>query len=269
MAVLVVHTTETPPGTAQAVARNLLRDGKAPHQVYDPSDGTVVHCHDWDTPAKALKNLAGGVETNRRGGVIQVEIVGYAAEAPFQSADWYTNLGRYLNRVCDQTGVPKVFPCGFVGGEGYGRRAAQRLSHAAWLTVEGIVGHQHVPENDHWDPGALDVARLSPHLQGDDVTPQDIATIVNAVNQHTLDLHRLENQYRSDIMQRTIAAVQQTILDSEVRQNAAILAGIGGLLDSWTPEQVEVAITALPDAWLKAIGDAVNDEAARRLGLPG
>lgn len=99
------------------------------------------------------------------------------------------------------------------------------------------------------------------------VTPEQIAAIVNGVNQHTLALHHLENNYRADIMQRTIAAIQQLLLDAEVRQNAAILAGIANILDSWTPEQVEVAITTLPDAWLKAIGDAVNDEAARRLGF--
>jgi len=260
MAVLVLHTTETPAGTAQAVGRNLLRDGKPSHQVYDPADGTVVHLVDWGASAKSLKNLGGGVETNRRGGVYQVEIVGFAADVPRYGDGWYANLGRYLTRVCDELGVPKVFPCRFVAGEGYGLNARQRLSHEAWMTVEGIIGHQHVPENSHWDPGALDVARLMQHME-DGMSAAD----VEAVKQHTLGLHNLEVTYLKDIEAR----ITQRILDSETRQNAAVLAGIGGLLDSWTPQQVEVAVAALPDDWLRQIAVAVNNEAARRLGLAG
>lgn len=165
MSVLVVHTTETPAGTARSVARQLMAKGRAPHQVYDPADGTLVHCHDWDSPAAALKNLYGGVETNRRGGVYQVEVVGRAADVPGYSDVWYGNLGRYLGSVCDWTGTPKVFPYRFTGPDGYGQQGTVRLSFEQWQTVAGIVGHAHVPENTHWDPGALDVARLLPHMQ--------------------------------------------------------------------------------------------------------
>lgn len=82
-------------------------------------------------------------------------------------------------------------------------------------------------------------------------------------NHHVLLIDQKMNWIK-DAEQR----ISQRILDSETRQNAAILAGVAGLLDSWTPEKVEVAITALPDEWLKRIADAVNNEAARRLGLP-
>jgi hypothetical protein len=46
------------------------------------------------------------------------------------------------------------------------------MTYDEWLTFEGLCGHQHVCENDHGDPGALDIARLI----GDDdmATPAEI-----------------------------------------------------------------------------------------------
>ncbi|HEY6222818.1 MAG TPA: hypothetical protein VIW26_03470, partial [Gemmatimonadales bacterium] len=35
-----------------------------------------------------------------------------------------------------------------------------RFTAAAWLAFDGWCGHQHVPNNDHGDPGAIDIARL-------------------------------------------------------------------------------------------------------------
>lgn len=258
MPVLVVHTTETKPGTAQAVARILLRDGKAPHQVYDPSDGTVVHCHDWHMSGAALKNLAGGVETNRRGGVKQVEIVGYAAEVPFYGASWYENLGRYLNRVCDQTGTPKTFPYPFVPG-GYGTGAPQRLSNQQWLAVEGIVGHQHVPENSHWDPGGLDVARLLPYLEGDDdVTPQELldaqihgdgplAAVLSWTLQRTTSVAELAIEMNKRLAALEARPAPPSAADIAAAVKAAAPAGPGGAVD------------------LAALAEAVADKLAARL----
>jgi hypothetical protein len=37
---------------------------------------------------------------------------------------------------------------------------SQRLSDGAYNAYRGVLGHQHVPQNDHRDPGALDVARI-------------------------------------------------------------------------------------------------------------
>ena len=38
--------------------------------------------------------------------------------------------------------------------------ARQRFSFADWDRFSGICGHQHVPENGHWDPGAINTVRL-------------------------------------------------------------------------------------------------------------
>lgn len=159
MPVLVLHTTETDTGTAAAVAANLVRDGKASHRVYDPVTGEEIVIYDWAVAALSLKNLTGGVETNRRGGVYQVELVGRAGDVAGYNDDWYRNVGAKCRQWCAETGTPFTFPCPFLAGS-YAERDACRLTFDQWLNVAGVVGHEHVPENDHWDPGRLDVNRL-------------------------------------------------------------------------------------------------------------
>jgi LysM repeat protein len=34
------------------------------------------------------------------------------------------------------------------------------MTFAQWLRFRGVCGHQHVPENDHRDPGAIDINKL-------------------------------------------------------------------------------------------------------------
>lgn len=50
---------------------------------------------------------------------------------------------------------------------------AQRLRDAAYDAYRGVLGHQHAPQNDHRDPGALPMKRILTlaHEIGDDVMP--------------------------------------------------------------------------------------------------
>ena len=70
--------------------------------------------------------------------------------------DWYRALAAEVTGICDELGVPKVFPCEFVPyPRSYRLGNGVRLAGPVWLRVEGIVGHMHVPESDHGDPGDL------------------------------------------------------------------------------------------------------------------
>jgi hypothetical protein len=184
MSVLVLHTTESDPGTAQTIATYLVSKGCQSHTVYDPSTGEHIRLLPWSQPAKALRNLPGGVETNNRGDVYQIELVGRAQDVPGYSSTWFAALALYVQRVCAETGTPIVFPCPFVPyPQSYGLTAAQRMSNDEWLACTGIVGHQHVPESDHGDPG--DMSRLVDLLTnyGDDmaVAKEDLDAIAAAV----------------------------------------------------------------------------------------
>lgn len=158
---LIVHTTESnsSPGAAQRAADFLRRANKMSHQVYDPVYDQTAVLLPWDAPERTLKNLVGGVQTNNRPGTFQVEIVGWARQTHLMSDRWYRNLADYLHACCVELGVPWVFPVQFLSAS-YADRHINRLSFEEWLRVDGVIGHCHVPENDHWDPGLLDVERL-------------------------------------------------------------------------------------------------------------
>ena len=164
---------------------------------------------DFDVSSRALRNLAGGVETNTLN-IGQVEIVGtcdpathakwakagvqhlYMAELP----DWaIRDLATFAKWANANHGVPlssgltfKAYPSSY-GANGV------RMTGSQWNNFNGHCGHQHVPENDHGDPGAFPMAAIlaaakNGTTQEDDValTDADIAKIAAASAKATLTL---------------------------------------------------------------------------------
>lgn len=119
-----------------------------------------------DRSARALRNEPGGVETNTAG-VIQLELVGTCypdgpglvwPDAPSWALEQLGDVVRTIHKIA---GVPmhsavewRTYP------DSYGKRARQRLTADEWRTYRGWLGHQHVPENDHGDPGNLPIGRI-------------------------------------------------------------------------------------------------------------
>lgn len=138
---------------------------------------------DFDVSSRALMNRSGGVQTNTANAV-QVELVGtcdpkhrtswgdkkagihylYWPDAP----DWaLAELAKFVKWAHEQHGVRlsstvtwKAYPSSY-GSNGV------RLTGSQWNAYYGWLGHQHVPENDHGDPGDLDFARVLEHAKGD------------------------------------------------------------------------------------------------------
>src|SRR5690606_40177722 len=52
----------------------------------------------------------------------------------------------------------------------YGPGSSPRLSKAAFHSYAGILRHQHIPGNSHWDPGEININRLV-QLIGGGITP--------------------------------------------------------------------------------------------------
>lgn len=127
---------------------------------------------DFDTSSRALVNKAGGVETNTLNAV-QVELVGtcdptahkrwsriphlYTPELP----DWVVrDLAAFARWARDHHGVRLSSGLSFVAyPASYGATKA-RMTGAEWNNFKGHCGHQHVPENDHGDPGAFPIAAI-------------------------------------------------------------------------------------------------------------
>lgn len=141
---------------------------------------------DVDESARALVNKLGGVETNTAN-AFQVELVGTCDDAHRTTwggksagvdyihwptaPDWAvaevawlvrwlnTNHGIPLTCVKDWLAYGKDSRRPGVTPASYGANPA-RMTMAAWRAFTGWCGHQHVPENDHGDPGSFPMAAV-------------------------------------------------------------------------------------------------------------
>jgi hypothetical protein len=148
----VLHRTE---GATFAGARgSYLKNRSAPHFTVG-LEGLWQHIP-LDRAARSLENAAGGVQTNLLS-VIQIEIVGFSKDP------WPDNLVSIVRPLMiwieEQTGIQPYAPT-FAGSEAYGLNTRWRMPAAAWVAFNGWCGHQHVPENNHWDPGLIPIGKL-------------------------------------------------------------------------------------------------------------
>ncbi|MET9813134.1 hypothetical protein [Streptomyces sp. NPDC006355] len=171
--------------------------------------------YDVDESARALANKLGGVETNTAN-AFQIELVGTCDDSKKSAwagkragvdylhwptaPDWALAEVAWLVRwLHDYHAVPLTCVKDWlaygkdprrpgVTPASYGASPA-RMSQSAWRSFTGWCGHQHVPENDHGDPGSMDFARViqlakgEPSPQEDDValSDADIKKIADAV----------------------------------------------------------------------------------------
>ena len=165
---LVLHTSES--SNLDATVRDMVKRRVWSHRAYDPAEDRAIQIVGWDEPARSLRNEPGGVETNHRPEVYQLEIIAEADDVPGKSEQWFQRLAREVKGICEETGTPLVFPKPFIPynhgqrPSSYGLDNGVRYSFEEWASATGIVGHMHVPENTHGDPG--DITRLVEILTG-------------------------------------------------------------------------------------------------------
>lgn len=131
-----------------------------PHLTVANQDGKFVS---WQhisirKAARALANRSGGVQTNREG-VIQIEVVGKAASPFTQDPVIVEGLRKLMRWIESQTKIPRKTGVTFWAGK-YGIDVPHRMTNAQWVAYEGWCAHQHVPENTHYDAGAIDINLL-------------------------------------------------------------------------------------------------------------
>ncbi|MCA1572464.1 MAG: hypothetical protein LC798_19625, partial [Chloroflexi bacterium] len=162
-----------------------------PYWPHATIDGEGIHQHlPIDVYGFALANAAGGAETNRAN-AIQCEILWFSAEIEDLPDDVMAHVADWVDWVAEQTGTPLEFT-EFRGDGSYGENAPQRFGAREWLDFSGICGHQHVPENDHWDPGAFPVDRLRA-LLGNAPPPDPIPVPVPQEEDDTMRLIGVTN----------------------------------------------------------------------------
>lgn len=177
--------TASTPSTAERSITNAYRAHNSwPHFTVDMVRRRRVQHVTLAAPSRALKNTSAPGETNRDRWVWQIEIVGFSARSPHDTDDDLGWFGReVLAPLAAATGTPLVAPRPFYGPDcGWtlaSPSARQRFTAAEWDAVEGVVAHQHAPENSHWDVGAfrievaLAAASTTTNHMEDDMTPED------------------------------------------------------------------------------------------------
>lgn len=203
----VVHTTEgmTLPTYADSRGR---KGAMAPTVTGVPVIGSKLikwyQHYDVDESARALANKLGGVSTNTAN-AFQVELVGTcdaskaatwsgkvagkdyiywpgAPEWALQEVAW---LVRWLNtnHKIPMTTVPQWLAYGKdtrrpgVTPASYGAHP-YRMTFAQWQRFTGWCGHQHVPENDHGDPGSMNMLHVIELARGSTATVIKTHTVV-------------------------------------------------------------------------------------------
>jgi hypothetical protein len=170
LSVGVVHSTESSGWPSYGAGDSSVH----PHLTVSVLDREVRQHIPFDRAARALRNASGGVQTNRAG-CVQLEVIGtcdyslardrgilYLPDLDDEQLLW---LGQVLLQVCDATDVLPMTTVewrDYNSGQkpsSYGSKNGVRLTPAQWLEAHGWVGHMHVPENLHGDPGSLRIDR--------------------------------------------------------------------------------------------------------------
>lgn len=253
---------------------------------------------DVDESARALANRAGGVETNTAN-VFQVELVGTCDDSKKvtwsgkragvdylhwpTAPDWalaevawlvrwlHTEHGVPLSCVRDWLAYgPDVRRPGVVPAS-YGA-SKTRMTPNEWTAFRGWCGHQHVPENDHGDPGSMDFARVIALAKGatteeDDMpTAKEIAAELVKVLPSAVWAHKLTSQTaapgtdptrqagvflaHTDVKQARLLEILTELRTAEAAQTAAITA-LAKLVG--TGVDTAAVVTAVQDAITDAV----------------
>lgn len=122
--------------------------------------------------AYALVHSWSGYPETNHARAIQVEILGYARDAPcIEHAAW---LGRRVLKPVIDEGIPinllRWAPS--TGPDGAGTNGTVRLPADVWYEFDGQCGHANVPRNEHWDPGRADYPGIAKAAKPP-VTPEE------------------------------------------------------------------------------------------------
>jgi|SRR5215213_1546868 len=149
-AVGVMHTIEGSLGSGMSVFRRHF----APTFAHDGD--RIIQLVPLGMMAAALENRPGGVETNR---IVraQIETAGHSKEDPWLPEDGAADvLADLLATLHHAAEIPLTRPFSEAmppkpwASDRFPRRHAGK-----WGKAAGWFGHVEVPENAHWDPGAL------------------------------------------------------------------------------------------------------------------
>jgi hypothetical protein len=210
------HTTETGPGSLQPLINHWRVNWGSglPHFIQEGS--RIVQLLAINVGAYTAQNRAGGADINRSGPMVQSEVVSRSADG--WDDETYETFGRWLadlKRAGHDFDV-ELHPRFYGANEGIvlARESSPiRFTAAQFDGFNGWLGHQHFPENDHWDPGRIDADRIvriaNRHLGRDPIPNPDGGPEMNA--DEWTKLQKWEEDTRKIITDHVDAALRTRI----------------------------------------------------------
>lgn len=151
----VLHTTEG--STADAAIDSFRGNNFWPHFTIDPKRLRVVQHLPLSIGSRALSD--NGIQANHAR-CIQIEIVGKAAETPGWAPEQLAFIREVMRDIEDKVPIPRTSSRRFLDAAGVNATPGNRMTPAEWKGFSGWCGHQHVPGENHWDPGGIDIDTL-------------------------------------------------------------------------------------------------------------
>ncbi|MER6288487.1 hemopexin repeat-containing protein, partial [Streptomyces sviceus] len=149
----VLHTTE---GSTIAGALETFRSTNFwPTLTIEPATRRVVQHYSLNAGARALSDHATAENAAR---CVQIEIVGFAAQTPSWPPAQIAFVGETIRDIDSLVPIPRKSGMTFLDAAGVSSHPGNRMSVEDWKRFSGWCGHQHVPGESHWDPGALDIS---------------------------------------------------------------------------------------------------------------
>jgi hypothetical protein len=123
--------------------------GSNPHFTLNPATGQLWQHQPITEPSRALVHTPGTPETNRAN-VVQVELIGFAAQTHDWPDAYYGNISALARWIEANHGVPSKSTVAFTSTA---TQQARRLTGMEFVVYSGHLGHEHAPPNNvHWDP---------------------------------------------------------------------------------------------------------------------
>ncbi len=151
----VLHTTEG--GTADGAIASFKATNFWPHFTIEPNTLRVVQHLPLSIGSRALSDKATPENAAK---CIQIEIVGFAANTPQMAPEQLAFIRDIMRQIENLVPIPRTSGRTFLDSVGVNANLNNRMGIDEWKSFSGWCGHQHVPGETHWDPGAIDISTL-------------------------------------------------------------------------------------------------------------
>jgi hypothetical protein len=151
----VLHTTEG--NTLEDAVQTFRTTNFWPHFTIEAKTLRIAQHLPLTVGARSLSDKSTPENAAR---CIQIEIVGRAAESPTWPSEHLAFIRDVMRQIEDLVPIPRQSGLKFLNKAGVNANPTNRMTVAQWQAFSGWCGHQHVPGENHWDPGAIDIDTL-------------------------------------------------------------------------------------------------------------